>query len=267
MKNILQETKGQNKQWGLASNPLIDGDHIYVQSGEGGSAAVAVNKLTGDIIWKSQAKDGGYASPVLVNVGSDKHLVCFAHGKVYGINPKTGQTLWELNEPWETENYVNASPPIVHNNRIFLTVAYANGRCAQYEITPQGPQEKWKGKQVTGRFQPGVLDNGYLYVNSEGLLKCLNWNDGKVIWSTKNNEKPMLQMGGSIVRVNGSQLLCLSERGNLTLLNATPQGYKKVSELKDAVEGDQVWSTPLIYDGKLYVKGAKELTCFDVSVK
>ena len=267
MVNVLQETGGNNKTWGMASNPLIDEQNVYVQAGEGGNAAVAVNKMTGQFIWKSEAKDGGYAPPVFVTVGNDKHLVCFAHDKVYGINPKTGKTLWELNEPWEVEYNINASQPIVHGNRIFLTVAYKGGRCAQYEITPQGPKKQWEGKQVTGRFQPGILDNGYLYVNSEGLLKCIQWDDGKVMWSTKNSEKPMLNMGGSIVRINGDQLICLSERGKLTLLNATPQGYKKVSEVKDAVEGDQVWSTPLIYDGKLYLKGKTDLVCYDVSAK
>ena len=251
----------------MASNPLIDGYAIYVQAGEGGNAAVRVNKMTGEFVWKSEARDGGYAAPVLVSVGSDKHLVCFGHAHVYGIDPKTGKTLWENKEPWETEYNINASPPIVQGNKIFLTVAYRGGRCAQYEVTPQGLNKVWEGKQVTGRFQPGILDDGHLYVNSEGLLKCLDWNTGAVKWSTKNSEKPMLNMGGSIVRVNDDQLICLSERGKLTLLNASPEGYKKVSEMKDAVEGDQVWSTPLIYGGKMYVKGKVDLVCFDVSPK
>jgi outer membrane protein assembly factor BamB len=277
MTNVLKETGGKNKMWGLASNPLIDGDHIYVQAGEGASAAVAVNKTTGQIVWKSQAKDGGYAPPVLVELSRErseradaapnKHLVIFAHEHLVGINPKDGKTLWELNEPWEIEYNINATPPIVQGNKIFVTVAYKAGRCAQYEITPAGPQKKWEGKQVTGRFQPGILDNGHLYVNSEGLLKCLDWNTGKVLWSTKNSEKPMLGFGGTIVRVNNDQLICLSDRGKLTLLKATPQGYSKISELKDAVEGKEVWSTPLIYNGKLYLKGATDLACFDVAPK
>src|SRR5688572_1111294 len=45
MKNILQETGGKNKEWGMTYNPLIDGNHLYVQAGEVGNVAVAVNKL------------------------------------------------------------------------------------------------------------------------------------------------------------------------------------------------------------------------------
>ena len=35
--------------------------------------------------------------------------------------------------------------------------------------------------------------------------------------------------------------------------------------MKHLTEGDNIWATPVIYHGKLYIKGVTELLCFDIS--
>ena len=262
--NVLKETGGSNKTWGMASNPLIDEGRIYVQGGDGGNTAIAVNLADGKVLWKSQAKGGGYAPPVLVTVNGKKQLVCFAHENLVGMEPQTGKTLWQTSEPWETQYNINATMPIVSGSRIFLSCAYRNGHSAMYDIGPAGAKKVWEDRKITARFQPPILDNGYLYVNSEGTLKCVRWDDGKVMWSS--NDGNLLKMGGSLVRF-GDKLICLSDNGGLSLVKATPEGMQKVSNVKRFVEGDQVWSTPLVYQGKLYAKGNENLVAYDIRGK
>jgi hypothetical protein len=48
-------------------------------------------------------------------------------------------------------------------------------------------------------------------------------------------------------------------------MRATPQGITLLGQAKDVVEGKEVWSTPLLYGGRLYVKGSQEFSCFDLS--
>lgn len=252
--------------WGNSSNLLLDGDVFYCQVREMGNAAVCVNKNDGKIVWKSEAKGGGYASPALAEVSGTRMLLCFGHETLVAMEPKTGKTLWTLNEPWETQYNINASMPIIHDAKMFLTVAYKNGHCGLYQLSPTGATRIWGGPQVTGRFQAAILDNGHLYVNSEGTLKCVKWEDGSVVWSSPASERQILNNGGSIIRF-GNKLICTSERGMLTLVKATPQGFEKISQVKGAVEGKQVWATPLVYNGKLYVKGETELTCFEIAAK
>lgn len=263
--NVLKETGGKNQVWGIASNPLIDGDRIYVQAGETGNAAVCVNKADGKIVWKSEAQGGGYAPPVLVDVGGGvKHLLCFGHENLIGLDPKTGTMLWVLQEKWETQYNVNATMPIVNGNKVFVSVAYNNARCGLYEITQSGARKIWDGNQMTCRFNPPIFDNGYLYGNSEGRLKCVRWDDGKEMWTYP--DRNVLQMGGSLLRY-GDRLIVLSERGKLTLVQATPEACKKLAEMEDVVSGKFVWSTPAVSNGKLFIKGQDELACFDISGK
>ena len=265
--DVLRETGTRFKMWGISSTPLIEGDRIYVQAGEGGPAAVAVNKADGKIAWKSQAQDGGYASPALATVDGKRQLLCFGHTTLVSMDPDTGRTLWTLDEQWETEWNINAALPIVEGNKVFLTVAYRNGHCGLYEISATGPKQLWGGKQVTGRFQPAILDAGHLYVNSEGTLKCVRWGDGNVVWSAKPNERNLLNMGGSIVRYGGDRLILLSDNGTLSLVKATPDGMERLASLRRFVEGDQIWATPLVYQGRLYIKAKDELIAYDIAAK
>ena len=62
-------------------------------------------------------------------------------------------------------------------------------------------------------------------------------------------------------------LIALSERGRLSLVKATPKGFDLVSQTQLGRPGSDVWSTPLIYKGRLYVKAGRNFTCFDISKK
>jgi outer membrane protein assembly factor BamB len=252
--NVLKDTSGKNQQWGTASNPLIDGDTFYVQGGLGGAAAVAVDKATGAYRWKSQARGGSYASPILVEVDKTRQLVCLANKAVHGMDAATGKTLWE--QPWETEYDVNAATPIHRDGHVFITTDYQKG-CMMLKVSATGATKLWQSDELQCRFQPPILDGDHLYANSEGLLKCITWPDGKLKWCARDGA--MLGAGGSVVRF-ADKLLLLSERGKLTLGKATPEGWEKIGQLA-LIDGREVWATPLIHQGRLYARGPESLVC------
>lgn len=261
--NVMKETgAGKNLQWGTASCPLIVGDMIYVQNGDGGPVAVAVDRKTGKIVWQSEKGMGGYAHIIQVDVQGTKQLIVFGGKAVYGLNPQTGATIWK--EGWETQYDVNATTPIYADGKLFLSTAYNTGHCAIFNLTATGATKAFESKDVTVRFQGTILDGGKLYANSEGTFKCVEWPTGKVLWSSK---EPKLGMGGAILRIPGKRFIATSERGGLYMMQETDAGLKVIGEKKDAVEGKEVWATPLVYKGKVYVKGAKDLVCFDISGK
>ena len=66
----------------------------------------------------------------------------------------------------------------------------------------------------------------------------------------------------------GDKLIVQSQSGTLYLMLATPKTSQVISKFELFPEGfDQVWSTPLVYRGKLYAKGEKELVCLEVGKK
>jgi outer membrane protein assembly factor BamB len=263
--NVLKETGTTAQDWGTASSPLISGNFVFVQTGQGGPVAVAVDRADGKLAWKSQAAgNAGYASPVLANVEGAAQLIVFGGKALYGMDPATGRTLWE--HPWATSYDVNASTPVHRDGRVFITSGYGVG-AAVLQLSGSGPPKQvWQSKQAQSRFQPAILDGDALYVNSEsggsGTFTCLDWNTGNVLWKDDNQLK--LGLGGSFVRIPNDRMITLGERGTLSLASVTPHGLNVISSAR-LLEGTEIWAVPLIYGGRLYVKGTQELVCYDLS--
>jgi sugar lactone lactonase YvrE len=258
--SVASETGAKPLGWGIASSPLVAGDLVYVQSGSGGAIAVAVTKVSGTVAWRSAASGvGGYAHPILADVGGQRLLIVLGGEAIYGMDPLSGRTLWEY--PWKTSFDVNSSTPIYRDGKLFVTSEYDHG-CAQLAVSPGGATRVWENKNILGKFQGAILDGDHLYANSAGTLVCVSWKDGSLVWRA-NDSKLRVGIGGSLVRV-GDKLITLSERGKLSLLRATPAGVELIGQ-GEAVEGKEVWATPVLYGGRLYAKGGQELVCLEIT--
>jgi outer membrane protein assembly factor BamB len=190
-------------------------------------------------------------------------LIIFAGKAVGGIDPETGKSLWD--DSFQTRYDVNAATPIFHEGRVLFTAEYDTGRAAMYQLSGRGAKKVWENKNLKSKFQPVILENGFVYGNSGGNLVCIKWDDGKLAWQAK--EKNLnLGPGGSILRAGGDKLITLSERGRLSLVRATSKGYELLAQ-QPLFDGNQIWASPLLYDGKLYCKGMDEFVCLDVSGK
>lgn len=260
---MLKETNSKALEWGCASSPLIVGDRIFVQIGkEGDCIAAAIDKNTGKLLWKSEAKGlSSYASLIQIDVSGQKQIIVFAGEHVYSLDPATGKTIWS--EPWKTEYDINAATPIYHEGKLLVT-STRNFGSMLITVTPSGHKKEWEKKDIASKFQPPILDGGVVYVNSNGVLRCVTWPDSTVKWSATGRDLN-LGAGGSLLRV-GDKLITLSERGRLSLVKASATEYKLLGSAP-LFDYSQVWSMPVVYKGKLYAKGEHDLVCLDVSTK
>lgn len=254
--NVLDATGASILQWNAASSPLISNGFVYVQGGQGGALAVAVDQKSGKIAWKSGNGLGGYAAPIIVEAGGTQQLIIFGGDALHGLDPLTGKSLWSY--PWKTQYDVNASTPVYQGGHLFITSGNGHG-CAMLELNAKGVKVEWKGKEISSLFQPTLLDNGLLFGNSNGRFKCLKWPTNDVLWSS-NAVK--LGTGGSIV-IDGDQAIALSEKGTLSLVRIGAAEPTVTSEVA-LFDGEKIWSSPVIYHSKLYVKGKEDLVCLNI---
>jgi outer membrane protein assembly factor BamB len=258
--NVLASTGSANLQWGAASPPLLDNGLIFVQCGKGGPTCVAVEEGSGAIAWHSQARtQAGYAHPILADVGGTRQLIVLAGDALYGMDPLTGRTLWS--EPWATTAQANCSPPVYADGHLFITSAEGHGSL-MLRLSPTGATHEWASKALQGYFQSPIRDSGYLYLNSNGNMTCVKFPDGQVAWSAPDASLH-LNFGGSIVRV-GDQALLLSAHGKLSLVRATPQGVALLAQAQ-VLDGTETFATPLLYAGRLYLKGTRQLICLEMA--
>ena len=57
-------------------------------------------------------------------------------------------------------------------------------------------------------------------------------------------------------------LLLLTQKGEVVLLEATPEGHHEIAKFK-ALSG-KTWNHPVIAHGKLFVRNSEEAACYEL---
>lgn len=259
--NVLKATGTRELKWGMSSAPVLVDGMIVVQCGLGGPAVIALDKDTGAVKWKSQARDGSYASVLSIVVEGKTQLIATAASHVFAINPADGKTLWS--EPWETQYGISPTTPVFRDGHLFISSGYGHG-CMMVKVTAEGHTKLWEKKIPDSKFPAMILDGDHLYVVSEkqGSIVCLNWPDGKLLWSA-NDPKLRLGFGGSILRYGGDRMIAYSDRGTVSMVKATSESVELLGQ-KSLFNDRSTWAHPIIYRGRLLIRGTNQLICLDL---
>jgi outer membrane protein assembly factor BamB len=111
---------------------------------------------------------------------------------------------------------------------------------------------------MKNKFNSSVIQNGYAYGLDEGILACVDVQTGERKWKGG-------RYGYGQVILASDHLLITSETGDLALVKATPDSYQEVAKFA-ALEG-KMWNYPAIANGKLLIRNATEMACFDIAAK
>jgi outer membrane protein assembly factor BamB len=293
-RDLRAEYKVPQDFFGTASTPLVEGRLLIVNVGApGGPCVVGFDKLSGNEVWRAGTEWGpSYASPVPAVIHGKRRVFVFAGGEsspptggLMCIDPSTGHV--DFSFPWRsrTHDSVNASCPVVFDNKVFISASYRTGG-ALVEVTPDFTHRvRWRTQEFGLHFNTAVYRDGYLYGfdgrnEPDASLACVDAATGRVVWRFAPEWTETLASGrsqiagtyrGSLLAVDG-HFLCLGELGHLLWIELTPQGYKEISRawLFPAPES---WTLPVLSRGLLYVvqntKGlfdetVPRLLCYDL---
>ena len=251
--------------WGLAGAPLIWKDLVILNLGGEDSAVQAFSSRTGELVWASKLTGRGvYLSPTIIKLHGAEHLIAAVEGKVVGIDPEDGETLWE--KPWKIflNNVQIAQPVALSNNSLLLAAGYGKG--AECFTIQQGSglanytvESNWKSKNLKAKFSNPVFKNGYLYGLSENLLVCLEAKSGKLMWRGK-------KYGYGRVLACHDKILLLGSTGVLSVIELNPDAFHEIYSgplLNDA----RCWNGPALVNGYLIARNGEQMACFDLAAK
>ena len=182
--------------FGTASTPLIEGPLLIVNVGApGGPCVVGFDKTTGREVWRAGKEWGpSYASPVPAVVHGKRRVFVFAGGEsnppsggLLSIDPSNGRVDFAF--PWRSRAYesVNASCPVVFDNKVFVSASYRAGG-ALIEIRPDfSHKQLWTTQEFGLHFNTPVYKDGYLYGfdgrnEPDASLACVDAASGRVVW-------------------------------------------------------------------------------------
>jgi outer membrane protein assembly factor BamB len=234
---------------GYAASPLLMGERLYYNVGGHG---IALDKVTGKVIWKSTTGQAGHATPIPYQLGSQKGIAFFNGGGLVGVNAETGSVYWE--HKWKTQYDINAADPIFLEDGFFIT---AFGRAQRVRVQDNNPTVVYESKRLQSSFISPVKVGNYLYGNGKGRLMCMDLKTGEATWD-------LVGMGSGALIANRDRLLVLMENGELVIARAKPDKCEILARGK-VMEGN-CWMQPILANGKLYCRNVDgELVCVDVN--
>jgi outer membrane protein assembly factor BamB len=262
--------------WHFCESVLIDGDKLICTPGAEQAGMVALDKKTGEVIWKSAipASNGaGYASIMPSDGGGVHQYVTFmANGKgLVGVDAKTGKLLWFYKKV--ANGTGNIPTPIIKGDLVFATSGYGTG-AALLKLVPDGKggityEEKYflPGKTLQNHHGQVMLVGDYIYGghgHNDGQPFCLHMESGKFAWGPQR-EHP--GSGSAAVTVADNHVYFRWQDNTMGLVEASPGGYVLKSSFQLPPGIGTGWQQPVVLDGKMYIRGNNQVLCYDVKSK
>jgi outer membrane protein assembly factor BamB len=269
----LTELGGRVPNWGYSESPLVDGDKVVVTPGGDRGVLAALNKRTGEVLWRSRdlTPPVAYASPVVARIGGVRQYVQMTAEGPVGVAAEDGKPLWHINVATNTTAVVPT--PVVRGDLVYVTSDYGAG-CALLRITARNgsftPEVVYKKPKIDNHHGGVVLLGEHLYgwsgnTNSRGSWVCQEFKSGKVVWQEES------RLGAGSVTAADGQVYCYGQKdGSLVRIEASPNGWREAGrfriprETRQPREMGQIWTHPVIANGKLFLRDLDLLFCYDL---
>jgi outer membrane protein assembly factor BamB len=255
---------GTDKQsWAYSESVLVDGDVVVCTPGGKDAALAGLDKMTGEVVWKTAAPAADpaeYASVVAAEVGGAKQYVTFLRKGLVGVDAKTGKLLWQYEKV--VDPGANIMTPVVAGDKVFASTSRGGG--ALLELKPGAdPKEVYFGKQLTSSIGGAVAADGHLYgAGTNTGLYCVELATGKEKWS----ERPV--GNASVCLADGRVYARSHDTGDVFLAEASPKEYAQHGRLKQPDRsGKKAWPHPVVANGGLYLRDMDVLLCYDIAAK
>jgi outer membrane protein assembly factor BamB len=228
---------------------------------------LALNKQTGAVVWKmamESANGADYASMTVAEVGGVRLYVQFLGTGVIGVAAGDGRLLWRyrgnLGSP-------HAAAPIFHDGCVFTSASGTAGAGgdALLRLTARGRDVKYKEVYLVRHLlnhHGGVIRVGeYLYGGGGPGLVCMEFKTGVPKWQARSVGR------GSLVVADG-HLYVRSPEGAVALVEVTPEGYREKGRFRQPERSRfPAFQHPVVANGRLYLRDADVLLCYDVKAK
>lgn len=252
---------------GIPDNPyghaasLAVHENLLIVPFDQSTAKKAISKLrgldvaTGKPLWEqARAVPSSWSTPIVVHAADRDQLITSASPWVIAYDPKDGVELWKA----KCSQGDVAPSPVFAAGTVYAAATDSSPVCA---IRADG-----KGDVTATHFlfkvedntpdicSPLVTDDFLILLTSEGMVTNYDAKKGEKYWEEDlGNFK--CKASPSLV---GKLLYVFGEEGKCWILEPSKAGCKRV---RQADLGEPCHSSPAFQDGRIYVRGQKNLIC------
>lgn len=228
---------------------IINGDH------DGDSYLVALDKQTGDEVWRVSREHGirSYVTPIIREYDGRTQMVLSGSQHIASYNPLDGSLYWKIEGP--TEQFVASM--IDDGQRFYMAAGFPTYHVMAIDPAGHGnvtdTNVLWHSEEAHCYVPSPVVADGYVFVaNDDGIAHCFNAESGEHVWRTRLGR----HYSASLVTAGGL-VYFLSDEGITSVIRP---GHTPDIVAENAI-GEYCASSPAISQGMLLIRGEQHLFC------
>ena len=246
--------------YGEGTSPVLDGDMLLIKADhEGPSFLLALNKNTGDEIWRvARDERTSHSVPLVVTYQGRKQIITSATKRIRAYDYETGALIWECGGLG-----MNAIPaPVSANGIVYAMTGYQQPKLLAIRLGGKGDITGsdlilWSASKGNPYVPSPVLHENRLYLARDGgFLSAYNATTGTPVY-----EQVRLPVGhtfkSSPVGANGKLYLASEDDDVFVVKMGDKPDVLAVNTLKDQV----FVASPAIVDGEIFLRGQSTLFC------
>ena len=253
--------------WGSAASPVLHRERIYLlNDNEDQSFLIALDRKTGEVVWKTDREEGSNWSPPFVwENGLRSEIVTTGSGKVRSYDLE-GKLLWSLTglssitvtSPFAADGLLYFGSGYVGDKKkpLFAIRPGASGDISLMEEQTGNEFIAWCQKTAAPYMPTPVLYQGRLYVLLDrGMFSAFDAKTGRQIYD-RERLGGAAQFTASPLAWNG-KIFCFSERGQTSVVVAGDT----FRLLRQNELGERIMATPAIAGDSLLIRTDGHLWC------
>jgi outer membrane protein assembly factor BamB len=246
-----------DSSYGYASSLAMYQNLVLIQYDQGmiedaKSRMIALDGFSGRVVWEvKRPVSASWTSPIVAKVGDGHQLITRGEPWVIGYDPATGAEIWRA----ECDATDVAPSPVYAGGLVFAISPY--NELTAIKADGRGDVTKTHVAWIAEDGIPDIcspVSNGELVflLTTSGTLTCYNCADGAKLWEQDLDTNFMASP--SLV---GNRMYMLSEKGVMIIAEVGAE-YKEVARCQ---LGEKVQACPAFVDGRIYIRGKKNLYC------
>ena len=251
-------------QVGPGSSSVVQGPLvILVRDGIDEQYLVALDKATGETVWKtkrpsipvgSPSHRKAFSTPLVLQSNGCEQLISIGARWIVSYEPATGKELWRVDTG---ASFSNSSRPVFGGVLLFAGTSYPASVLRAIRLDGSGDvtatHVQWQCQKAVPRLSSPLLAGEELYmVSDNGIASCLDARSGAVHWT----QRLPGSYSASPVFAEG-RVYYFAQDGKTTVTRAGKQ-YERLAE--NQLDG-RVLASPAFVDHTILLRTERDLYC------
>lgn len=269
---------GKSQGWGYNESPLVVGDKVIftLRSKDNKCPPVAALDIkTGKTAWEADPSPGdlsaGDCSVSLARVGKKTYVIANLWRAVLALDAETGERLWRM----KISKGTSMTP--VYNDGYLLMACKGGSNITMFKMSEdfRTYEELWT-RQIDTLSQAVIVDGKVFGIGwpprgdkkkkpgKQRAIVCFDADSGKLLKHVNCMATgSVVAADGLVFIVQGAEHHCKTPK--MTLVKPTDDGFEITGEFQPKVGTKELWVSPTIARGRLFIRQGSQLAAYDIS--